>query len=288
MGLVTHAISGKGYQLDHSLELLSQTKINSFLSPATRNLITSLEIHDSINSTNSHLNHHAEHYSHQTTTKKGVVCLAEYQTAGRGRRGRNWVSPFGSNIYLSTLWFFQQGPASINGLSLAIGIAVIRALGECGINDIGLKWPNDIYWKNKKLAGILIEVSGESTGPCRAVIGLGVNLYLPKEAAQHITQDWTDLSQIMSDHTLIRNKLTAALLNQLMPMIASFEKDTLANYLDEWRHFDCMKGKYVNIFMGKHTFTGVVKGINNEGLLMLEDETGKLKTFASGEVSFRK
>jgi BirA family biotin operon repressor/biotin-[acetyl-CoA-carboxylase] ligase len=225
----------------------------------------------------------------EITNNSGFVCLAEYQTAGRGRRGRDWVSPFGSNIYLSILWNFQNGAASINGLSLAIGVAVIRALNDLGIDNIGLKWPNDIYWQGKKLAGILIEISGESSGPCHAVIGLGLNFYIPKEQGKSIAQDWVDLNHIISDNSArIRNKLAAVLLNHLMPTIADFEHQTLNAYLDEWRKYDCMQDKEVDIYMGQKVFSGTIKGINNEGLLLLSDHRGELKTFASGEVSFRK
>jgi BirA family biotin operon repressor/biotin-[acetyl-CoA-carboxylase] ligase len=288
LGLEFNAISGKGYCLKHALQLLSETEINSYLNPKVRCLIKQLEIHHSIDSTNSYLSDKVQLNTTEITNNSGFVCLAEYQTAGRGRRGRDWVSPFGSNIYLSILWNFQNGAASINGLSLAIGVAVIRALNDLGIDNVGLKWPNDIYWQGKKLAGILIEVSGEIGGACNAVIGLGLNVYLPKEKAQSITQDWVDLSQISTENpATIRNKVTATLLNYLMPTIANFEKDTLDSYLNEWRYLDCMKGKEVNLFMGKQVYIGVVKGIDNNGLLLLANDQGELKTFASGEVSFR-
>ncbi|MCK5829354.1 MAG: bifunctional biotin--[acetyl-CoA-carboxylase] ligase/biotin operon repressor BirA [Methylococcales bacterium] len=288
IGIEFNAISGKGYCLERALQLLSETEISLFLSPITRSLIKELEIHDSINSTNSYLSDKALLKTTKMTSLTGIVCLAEYQTAGRGRRGRDWVSPFGNNIYLSILWNFQNGSASINGLSLAIGVAVIRALNDYGVDGVGLKWPNDIYWQGKKLAGILIEVSGETSGPCSAIIGLGLNLYLPEEQAKPITQEWVDLSKIVSDNKdVIRNKLTATLLNYLMPTIANFEKDTLGSYLNEWRQLDCMKDKEVNLFIGKHAFTGLVKGIDNNGLLLLENELGEIKSFASGEVSFR-
>lgn len=288
LGLEFNAISGKGYRLERALQLLSETDINLLLNPNTRSLINELEIYDSIHSTNSYLSDKAQLDDIDITDNTGIVCFAEYQTAGKGRRGRDWVSPFGSNIYLSILWNFQNGSASINGLSLAIGVAVIRALNDCGIGGVGLKWPNDIYWQGKKLAGILIEVSGEASGPCHAVVGLGLNLYLPEEKAQSITQDWVDLSQIMPNTAVvIRNRLAATLLNHLMPVIANFEEDTLESYLNEWRQLDCMKGKYVNLFIGQQAFTGIVKGIDNNGLLLLENEQGEIKPFASGEVSFR-
>jgi len=284
LGLEFSAVSGKGYRLKKSLQLLSNIEIEKDLISTADSLISELEIHYSINSTNSHL----VELSHQSN-KTGIVCFAEYQTAGKGRRGREWVSPFGSNIYLSILWQFQNGPASIGGLSLAVGVAVIRTLKDCGVEDVGLKWPNDIYWQQKKLAGILIEVSGETNGPCSAVIGLGLNFYLPKDKAKSITQDWVDLSQIIADNPAnLRNKLSAALLNHLMPIIANFEQQGLENYIDEWRSYDCMKDKDVQIFMGQQVFSGVVAGIDNNGLLLLADEDGHVKAFASGEVSFRK
>jgi len=283
LGLEFSAISGKGYRLESALQLLSKTSISSELSSIASALITALEIHHSINSTNSYLVEKS-----QQTKETGIVCFAEYQTAGKGRRGREWVSPFGSNIYLSILWQYQQGPASISGLSLAVGVAVIRALNDCGIQGVGLKWPNDIFWQDKKLAGILIEVSGETNGPCSAVIGLGLNFYMPNEKAKSINQDWVDLAQILGHNPVnLRNKLAAQLLNHLMPTIAHFEQDTLAHYIDEWRQYDCMKEKQVQIFMGQQTYSGVVKGIDDNGLLLLADEQGKEKAFASGEVSFR-
>lgn len=284
LGLDICAISGKGYRLEHALHLLSEIEINQYLKTTSKSLINKLEIHDTIKSTNSYLIELSN-----KIIENGVVCLAEYQTGGKGRRGRTWVSPFGSNIYLSVLWKFQQGSASINGLSLAVGVAVIQTLRDIGIDDVGLKWPNDILWQGKKLAGILIEVSGEASGPCTAVIGLGVNIYLPKENAKSIAQDWIDLHQILSENAVkMRNQLIAALLNQLMPTIANFEDNTLAHYLDTWRRYDCMTGKEVDIYIGEQSFSGIVKGVDNNGLLLLADNQGNLKTFASGEVSFHR
>lgn len=284
LGIGVSAITGKGYRLDYALQLLSEIEITQQLIPACKSLIEKLEIHDIIKSTNSYLV--------EFNNKKllnGVVCIAEFQTGGKGRRGRTWVSPFGCNIYLSILWNFQNGSTSINGLSLAVGVAVIQTLKGFGIEDVGLKWPNDILWRGKKLAGILIEVSGEANGPCTAVIGLGLNIHLPTKCAKSITQDWVDLKQIVSENTdIIRNQLIAKLLNQLMPTIASFEEDTLANYLDAWRSYDCMTGMEVDIYIGEQLFTGIVKGIDDNGLLLLTDKQGDLRTFASGEVSFHR
>lgn len=283
LGLEFFAIRGKGYRIQSPMQLLSETTIKNNLSATASELIEEFEIHDCLDSTNNYLLKKSQHNGHA-----GSVCFAEYQTAGKGRRGREWISPFGTNIYLSIAWQYQNGPATINGLSLAIGVAVIRALKECGIDEVGLKWPNDIVWRGKKLAGILIEVSGEAGGPCDAVIGLGLNVYLAEEKAKVITQEWVDLNHIVSGHVVsLRNKLASVLLNYLMPTIANFEEDTLGSYLSEWREYDCMLGREANIYMGKQIFSGIVKGIDDNGLLLLKHEQGETKAFASGEVSFR-
>jgi BirA family biotin operon repressor/biotin-[acetyl-CoA-carboxylase] ligase len=281
LGLQHSAVSGKGYRLERSLELLLAAKINAVISDQAGALISSLEIHDQIDSTNRYLVERS-----QNNALSGAVCLAEYQTAGKGRRGRQWVSPYGCNIYLSILWRFQQGPAAISGLSLAIGVAVIRALKQHKIHDIGLKWPNDIYSQGKKLGGILVEVSGETDGPCSAVIGLGLNLFLPEAKAQGITQAWTDLTKITGQKRLYRNKLAGTLLNHLLPVIAEYESAGIQAYLDEWRDYDCLSGRSATLFVGQQQFEGIVRGIDDNGMLLIERPDGNVQTFASGEVSF--
>lgn len=284
-GIEVIAVSGKGYKLSRPLQMLNQQHIELHVSPAVRDLIQGFEIHTTLASTNTHLLDLAQQ---NQQADKGLICLTEYQTAGKGRRGRQWVSPFGHNIYLSVLWRYQEGPAAIAGLSLVVGVAVIRALRMAGVADVGLKWPNDIYWCGRKLAGILIEVSGESSGPCHAVIGLGLNLYLPSHQANAIEQPWVDLQQIMGQHmSLQRNFWVAALLNEILPVIADFANQDLSDYIAEWRGYDCMLNQGVTLFVGQQAFSGVVKGIDDQGLLLLEDHTGQLRAFASGEVSFR-
>jgi BirA family biotin operon repressor/biotin-[acetyl-CoA-carboxylase] ligase len=282
-GLELVAVSGKGYKLQQPLQLLDQQHINAQLTPAVQALLTQIEIHPIIDSTNANLMELAQH-----TAASGQLCLAEYQTAGKGRRGRSWVSPFGHNIYLSLLWRYQNGPGALAGLSLAIGVTVVRALQMAGVEEVGLKWPNDIYWRGRKLAGILIEVSGESSGPCHAVIGLGLNLYLPQQQAESIEQAWVDLKQIMGETVMQqRNHLVALLLNEMVPVVADFESQTLQSVVAEWRRFDCMLGKQVTLYIGEQSFTGTVRGVDDEGLLLLEESGGKTRAFASGEVSFK-
>lgn len=283
-GIEIVAVSGKGYRLPRPLQMLSLKDIERNLSEQCDNLLSHVEIHDLIASTNSYLSQRAHE-----TTDNGIACFAEFQTAGKGRRGKFWVSPFGSNIYLSILWRYQNGPSVISGLSLAVGVAVIRALNELGVEEVGLKWPNDIYWRQQKLAGILIEVSGESGGPCNTVVGLGLNGYIPPQQAENIDQAWIDLDGILGRPTHeLRNRLAAVLLNHLTPVIADFDKQGLDRYLTEWRAYDCMQGKAVDISVGRQNFQGVVEGIDDHGMLLVRDCDQQLKTFASGEVSFKK
>ena len=281
LGIDIAAVSGKGYRLEKAIDWLDATRIELFLTKASRALLSRLEIHQQLTSTNSHLMERA-----RDDAASGTVCLAEYQTAGRGRRGREWVSPFGGNIYLSILWRFQQGPAVLSGLSLAAGVAAIRALQCFDISGLGLKWPNDIYWQGKKLGGILVEISGEANGPCSVVLGIGLNVSLSEKEAQHISQAWIDLQAILNGAAPSRNRLSAALLNELLPVIACYEKQGLQHYLQAWRSYDCMLNRPVTLHLGQNSITGVVHGINADGMLLLKGKDGRIQVFTSGEVSF--
>ncbi len=281
LGINHSAVSGKGYRLDHPIQFLSTEQIDTALNEETKLLIASLEIHDQINSTNSYLVERAQRHA-----PSGTICFAEQQTAGKGRRGRQWVSPYGHNIYLSVLWRFQQGPAAITGLSLAIGVAIIRALTQLNLHNIGLKWPNDIYSHGKKLGGILVEVSGETEGPCSAVIGLGLNLYLPESQTATITQAWTDLQTINETQLLNRNIIAATLLNHLLPVIAEYETQGIQAYLEEWRRYDCLKDHSATLFVGQQSVSGAILGIDDNGMLLMKQADGQVRAFASGEVSF--
>jgi BirA family biotin operon repressor/biotin-[acetyl-CoA-carboxylase] ligase len=281
LGLPYGAVKGKGYRLEKPLELLDPSQILDGLSPPLRKCLHKLEIHDQIDSTNAYLSQQAH-----LNAASGTVCFAEHQTAGKGRRGRQWASPFGSNLYLSILWRFQNGYASTAGLSLVMGVAVIRALREQHIQPVALKWPNDILSAGKKLGGILIEVSGESEGPCAAVIGLGLNVYLPDTAAQGITQAWTDIHKIRPHLRISRNPLAASTLNHILAILADFETVGMAHYLEEWRQYDCLQDQAATLFIAEKPYPGMVKGIDDNGLLLLQHPDGRIQAFASGEVSF--
>ena len=283
LGLEIHAVSGRGYKLERSLELLDEGAIRSSLKADVRARIGAFSVHDRIDSTNRFLSDRST-----DAGPNGAICLAESQTAGKGRNGRSWISPFGNNIYLSLAWQYPGGPASLSGLSLAVGVAVVRALAASGIDGLGLKWPNDILWEGKKLGGILIEVSGEVQGPCTVVIGLGLNYKMSKGQGEAIDQDWIDLETISPESKPGRNHLAAALINEILPAVSQFDRTGLAPFLAEWRASDCMRGKEVVLNMGKQVIAGTVAGISDEGLIQLYTSKRKFCSFASGEVSFRR
>lgn len=281
MGLEIVAVSGKGYRLLNRLSLLEVSAIEAKIPSALRGRLPAIHLFEQIDSTNTYLMNLA-----QQGALSGMVCLAEYQSAGRGRRGRNWVSPFGANIYLSILWRFNQGLGGISGLSLVMGIAVIRTLRRLGYPDIGLKWPNDIYWQQRKLGGILVEVTGESNGPVVAVIGLGLNVCVPPAAANAIDQAWVDLQHINNHLTCERNDVAAALLTEMLNILNEFENLPLAAFLDEWRAYDCLFERQVKVVLYGQEIVGVAKGINDNGLLLLQHNDGITHAYTSGEISF--
>ncbi len=182
------------------------------------------------------------------------------------------------------MWRFNSA-ADLNGLSLAIGVGVIRALKKYGIFNVDLKWPNDIYSDGKKLGGILIEVTTHKNGGVSAIIGLGLNVNLPQEITE-ITQAYTDLNEIAPNVELNRNQLIAELLNELLPIAATFEKQGFTAYLDEWRSYDCLLGKQIDLFVGSQKINGIVQGIDENGLLKLQRNDETIQMFSSGEVSF--
>jgi len=281
LGLELNAVSGKGYRLAQPLELLDAAEILDSLSAAAKAKLAGLEIHGQLDSTNTYLMAKAA-----SGAPGGTACLAESQTQGRGRIGRVWQSPFGGHVSLSLLWRFADH-AAVAGLSLAVGVAIIRTLRQAGVEEVGLKWPNDILWRERKLGGILLEVSGEAHGRCAVVIGIGLNVRLPPLAGLAIDQAWTDLSQISAGPPPSRNKLAALLLEELLQLLADYPEQGLRAYLAEWRQWHCYVGREVTLQAGDKTIAGVVVDITDEGLLVLDCGEAGLKPFASGDVRLR-
>ena len=218
--------------------------------------------------------------------QSGVVVLAEHQSHGRGRQGRRWVSPFGENLYFSLSWRFAQNAMESTGLSLAIAIGIVRALKILGVTDLEIKWPNDILCQGRKLAGILLEMHGEVSGPYAVVIGVGINVSMSSNAAQSIDQPWIDLSQTQASN-ISRNKLAAVVLDELILVLSQFAQHGLTLFMNEWRIHDRFFGKPVVLELSDRTITGVAKGIDASGALLLEQPQGIVRFF-SGDVRLRK
>lgn len=279
-GLNCYAVAGRGYRLERSFEPLSAEYLNREIEDWSGDLpMPQLTLLPEVDSTNLYLLRAA-----REGAGSGCVCVAEFQTAGRGRRGRTWVSPYGSNLYLSLLWRFSEGASALGGLSLAIAVAVAKSLENLGVEDVAIKWPNDILISGKKVAGILLDVAGETTGPCHVVIGVGVNYQMPTKAAEHIEQPWIDLVQ--AGVNVGRNKCVAVLLHQLTSAVTSYQREGLAPFHQEWSKRDITFGKPVRIFFGEQQVEGTSQGIDEHGQLLL-DHQGSVRAYASGEVSLR-
>lgn len=281
LGMEFEVVRGLGYRMPASVELLDDAAILAVADVSTRDALAAIDILLEVDSTNNQLREQA-----LQGAPGGSVCLAEMQHAGRGRRGRAWVSPFAANLYLSLLWRSTTGAASLGGLSLVTGIAVLRSLRDFGIDCAGLKWPNDILADNAKLAGILIDVVGESSGPCAVIIGIGVNVSMPSPAAARIDQTWTDLQTITGGTGVSRNHLAARLLDHVLPAVAEFEVKGLQPFLDEWRRHDMVDGRDVDLLLANEVIQGTARGIDAGGALLVDTAAGR-RRFASGEVSVR-
>lgn len=277
LGLVCERIQSQGYRLERPLGLLDPSTIQQQLEASGEDV--DLVVLNEVDSTNRFLSDRIRQHS-----SKSTVCLAEYQTGGRGRRGKQWVSPFGANLYFSMLHRFDISTSQMLGLSLVVGVAVIRLLRSMGCSDVGLKWPNDVLYKQKKLGGILIEVSGETGGPCQAVVGIGLNVDMPPNA--EIDQAWSDLNAAL-DTVVDRNALAAGLIAELNIAFGVFSQHGLAAFRDEWSQLDVLNGQELTIDMGTQKFMGCGRGVANDGSLLVEID-GVVKPFSSGDVTVRR
>lgn len=287
LGLTLVSTRGKGYRLEGPLDLLDAGRILSLLSAQSRGAIARFEIHDQIDSTNRNLMREASRGA-----PSGTVCLAERQTAGRGRLGRPWVSPFGANLYLSLLWRYPASPAALGGFSLAAGAVVADVLRRAGVRDLGLKWPNDLLWQRRKLGGMLVEVAGEAHGPCALVVGVGINLNMARDPGRQIDQPWVDLSEIVPGGSVGRNELAAQVIEGVLDALERFGRDGLAPFLELWSAFDVFRGEPVSLLLGDRVIRGTVLGIAPDGALRLATQAGEgeaecEKRYHAGEVSLR-
>lgn len=282
LGLEIESVKGRGYRIPGGIDLIDEATVRSAMSAAGLSLLSELSVQELIDSTNMEALRRVEEGA-----RSGLVCTAEQQTAGRGRRGREWISPFGRNLYVSTVWEFTQGAAALEGLSLAVGVAVAQTLSDLGLPEVQLKWPNDVQHEGKKLGGVLLEMVGDASGHCQVVVGIGINVSMPSVAANAIDQAWTDISAMTtSANAPGRNALLSALLDQLLPLLAEFEGGGFTPWREAWQALDAHADKAVIIAKGNDKTAGVARGVDSRGALQLETSVG-VQSVYGGEISLR-
>ncbi len=288
LGLDVESVKGVGYRLRQPILLLEECSILAELSQEQRFLVSELQIVQMTDSTNSLVR------GEMSGDQAYRMCLAEYQSAGRGRRGRAWVSPFGSNLYLSVATTFYSGFESLGGLSLAVGVAVAKALEAEHVRDLGLKWPNDVWVREQKIAGILIEIEGEQGGPLTLIIGVGVNVNMEPAEQWEIDQPWTSMlleKKRESENFLgpcDRNRLAGRIAGQLVSTIEQFKREGFGQYRDNWLALDVLLGQQVVVKGISRELAGVYRGVDNQGHALLEQADGSRQVLGGGELSLRK
>ncbi len=271
-GVDIFRVQGKGYQLAQPIIMLDDKLIQAEVN-------NPVQLHPVIGSTNQYL------LDHSATLSSGTVCIAEYQQNGRGRRGRHWVSPFGANLYLSMYWRLEAGMAAAMGLSLVVGVAMVEALEQMGLDGVKLKWPNDLYYQDRKLAGILVEMSGQAGGAANLVIGMGMNLSM-QDNESAIDQPWASLAEVIGEDLIDRNKLAVAFIKALDSSLKDYELNGMEDFVERWNRLDNFIGRRVKLIMGPNEVEGIERGIDTHGGVLLETDQG-LKSFIGGEISLR-
>ena len=277
-GILVERVRGHGYRLSRALDLLDSECLHDHLPDAlhSRLALTLLTVTDSTNSYLAEVD---------TTGVDYQVCMAEQQTAGRGRRGRHWVSPFADNLALSLAFDLEGGGQAVDGLSLVVGIAVVRALEAVGVSGARLKWPNDVWLEGRKLAGILVELRGEAQGGMKVVVGLGLNVSLSTEQGAGIDQPWITLQDVGVDINGGRNRLAAELIAQAVMVLDDFRQYGFTHFQTEWAQLDALEGEPVRV-VGRDV-EGFGAGVDERGcfLVRVGDD---IQVLNAGEVSIRR
>ena len=282
LGLPVSAITGKGYCVSGGLELLDQGRITAAVNRSGQGaLLSQLTVHTVLDSTSRWLWQRCDE-----GIPSGSVCMAESQTAGRGRLGRHWFSPLASGILLSLMWRYRgTGSSSLEGLSLAVGVMIIDCLADFGISGFDLKWPNDVLHSGRKIAGILVDLRGDLQDRCDIVVGIGMNVRMPHPDNVPVDQPWADLSTV-SPQPVSRNELAAALLARLLPVLDIYPQRGFADWQSRWQNLDALYGNRVVITSGGRRAFGIADGIDERGSLWLRTRDGR-QQYSGGEVTVR-
>lgn len=279
LGIEVYSVKGRGYRIPNGLDLLSLEQFNAGLSSAAGERLDEVVFEGEVASTNI--------LALQALNRgcRSGLFAAEYQAQGRGRRGRDWVSPYAANLCFSLAWRFSAGVAALEGLSLAVGVALRRGLARVGVSGVQLKWPNDLLCDGRKLAGILIEISGDAAGECRVVIGVGVNVSMPAAQAEKVSQPFVDVASLAEKHPG-RSTLLAVLVEELLETLDSFERDGFGALREEWQQANAHRDSRIRLIIGQDEVDGICRGVDESGALLLESD-GQVRSYYGGEVSLR-
>jgi BirA family transcriptional regulator, biotin operon repressor / biotin---[acetyl-CoA-carboxylase] ligase len=277
IGVHIERTSKQGYRLSKPFIPLSAAAIKAALDTQTAQ---ALDIHlfARIDSTNRFL-------KTQALTNRLTCCLAETQTAGRGRFRRHWHSPFGENIYCSLGVSLADDPSQLSGLSLVVSLAMHAVLQKHSKHPIRIKWPNDLIWQNRKLAGTLIEITAEGNGNTEVIIGMGLNINSISSTSQTtIDRPWCTLRDI-TQQTFNRNELIADLIQTLDCYLKRFKQKGFTDFQATWNTLDCLYHQQVTVSQPTGSTTGIGCGVNSAGYLLLKDDKKKIHTFSSGDTT---
>ncbi|MCE3044776.1 biotin--[acetyl-CoA-carboxylase] ligase [Legionella sp. 16cNR16C] len=276
-GLPIESIPKQGYRLLKPFIPLDKEKILSQLPGHLKNETTVYQFSE-IDSSNRFL-------KDLPIQKNLTICCTEKQTQGRGRFGRSWASPFGENIYLSVRWEMYESLSRLSGLSLAVSLAVVRALHNAGVqNEIQIKWPNDLIWQGKKLGGILIEMIAESHSSASVIIGIGINVNTDPKESDLSDNPWCSLLETGGQYW-DRNRLIAEIVSTLDQDIEHFLKNGFSSFLPLWNQHDYLRGKTITVQQFNSRITGEARGIDPYGQLCLRDNEGLVHYLSSGDTS---
>lgn len=279
LGVEVFSVPGRGYRLAEAVEFLDAHAILARLGPAAPRL--RLTLLDEVDSTSTRLAQLA-----QAGAPAGTCVAAEWQSAGRGRRGRRWQSGLGACLTFSVLWRFEQGAGHLAGLPLAAAVAVARTLERSGVEGVGVKWPNDLVHDWRKLGGILVETSGEMQGPTAAVVGVGINYRLGEAVLRAIDQPATDVASCGGEIPS-RNALLADLLAGLVDAFDRFGREGFAAFRDDWKARHAYAGRRVTVLSSdRPSGEATVVDVADDGaLVVLQD--GADRRLTSAEISLR-
>jgi BirA family biotin operon repressor/biotin-[acetyl-CoA-carboxylase] ligase len=283
LGVDVQALPRRGYRLSNPVELLDARRIGAELGPQRLAQLRTLEFKFEVDSTNTRLLGKAP-----PPPGRADACMSELQHAGRGRRGRRWIAPFGAGVALSVAWTFSDGAGALAALSLGVGVAVARALARAGAQGVTLKWPNDIWLRDRKVGGVLIELRAEASGPAHVVIGIGLNVDLPAAARREIEASGVRVAAVADacDVPPSRNLVAGAILDELLSMLGQFEREGFAAFRDAWTALDGLNGRPARVLLGDTVISGTARGVDQEGALLL-DTGDRVQRFVSGEASLR-